>query len=233
MRTWTLAAIATILAFAGAASATDTIRLGGPSAQAAIQGGTDTELVHWRRYGYRQSFRPYYGGYNRAYYGGFNRPYYGSYYRPYYYPRFYSYYTPSYYSTYSYPSYYLYYEMNRPTYYPSSCYYYPIAGESVAPPATTLNYQGPQPYVPPMPPADNGTYPYNGGPSSPVPMPNAEPAPRGIIPIDGRLVSLPSEISGGTSQVGVPAAKTQTTPRVSYPAYGEEPIPPAPRKVNR
>ncbi len=218
---WAALAVGFMATSVGGAAAQDTIRLGGPSAQAAIQGGIDTELVRWRHHGYYRSYyRPYYAGY----YG-----------RPYYYPRSYVYYAPAYY-----PSYYSYYEYNRPAYYPSS-YYYPIAGEALAPPATNLQapsyYRAPAPqqYVPPMPPANgSGTFPYDGGPRSPVPMPNPEQAPRGIIPIDGRLVSLPTEISGGTTQVGAPASPRNTVqPRVTYPAYGEEPIVPAPRKTGR
>jgi hypothetical protein len=82
----------------------------------------------------------------------------------------------------------------------------------------------------------NGTYPYDGGPLSPIPMPNPYEPQRGVVPIDGRLVS--TTVTGSTSQFGAPPAsaapaKTQSAPRVSYPAYGEEPIPPAPRKTSR
>jgi hypothetical protein len=241
MRNFMWAALVTgfLLAGTGAASADDTVRLGGPSAQAAIQGGTDTELVHGR-HGY------YGGGYGRGYYGGgyygrgnYGGGYYGArYYSPYYYSAYYRpyYYTP----TYSYPQYY------RPYY--SVSYSYPIAGEAVPPPATTLQanfylrtptqqqYSAPMP----MPSNGNGTFQYDGGPRSPIPLPNpaqeTNPAngPRGIIPIDGRLVSLPAEASGGTSQVGTPLASRATSaPRAAYPAYGEEPITPVPRKTSR
>jgi len=119
-------------------------------------------------------------------------------------------YSPFYYSTplyYSYPSY---------SYCPIS-----ISG--------TLNgsgggYNGYSPVMP-MPPADapgpaprpgprdDGTYPYDGGPASPVPMPNADPMPsrepvRPAPKPEGRIVSLP-------------APKTQ----FAYPAYGDKPAP--------
>jgi hypothetical protein len=246
MRNLMWAALATSLLLAGTevGSAQDTVRLGGPSAQAAIQGGTDTDLVAYRHsYGGHRAYyggnygRSYYGGnYGRSYYGGYYaRPYYSSYYaQPYYYPRASYYYAPTYY----YPSYY-----STPYYSYSSSYYYPISGEGVPPPATTLQGTGysqapaQRPYVTPIPPANgDGTFQYDGGPRSPIPMPNPEtnPAnrPNGILPIDGKLVSLPTATTGGTSQYRT-SAQQPSTPRVSYPAYGEEPITPAPRKTTR
>ena len=215
---WAALATGCLLAAGRVVSAQDTIRLGGPSAQAAKE-TTDTELVH-RRYGHHGG---YYGG--GRYYGGYyGRSYYSSYYyRPYYYPRAYSYYTPSYYYT---PTYY------APAYYPAaSYYYYPIAGENVAAPVTTVQgtYQGPAPqqYVPPMPPAGNGTFQYDGGPRQPIPAPvpdiNPAKGTRGSVPIDGKLVSLPA-----IPLVNLPQS---VAPRTAYPAYGDEPIVPAPRKT--
>src|SRR5262249_19890098 len=67
----------------------------------------------------------------------------------------------------------------------------------------------------PMPPAgkpDDKTYPYDGGPNNPVPMPKADPAPnatpqKGVpVPNQGRLVSLPEKQA-----------------KYSYAAYGEQP----------
>jgi hypothetical protein len=81
----------------------------------------------------------------------------------------------------------------------------------------TSPYQNPSPYtgpgVPQPPAPDDRTYPYDGGPRAPVPMPKADqetpppprPMPPGTIPLEGRTVSLPG--------------KTQ----FAYPAYGEEP----------
>ena len=223
MRSIVAAALATgfLLASVGIATADDTVRLGGPAAQAAIQGGTNIELVHGR-YG-----RSYYGGgYGRSYYGGgYGRSYYGggyyprtcAYYSPsYYYPASYSYYTPSYY----YPSY----------YYRPACNYYRIADGSIPTAVTPTNVY----YQMPMQPSP-GSFPYNGGPSSLVPMPSPTPdinpasKPGGVLPLDGRLVSLPTQMTGGTMQISVP--QQTVTPRVSYPAYGEEPIVPAPRKT--
>jgi hypothetical protein len=55
---------------------------------------------------------------------------------------------------------------------------------------------------------DDGTFPYDGGPRVPVPMPKAAPlgAPPGAGGVDGRPVSLPA------------APK-----KLTYPAYGEQP----------
>jgi hypothetical protein len=67
-----------------------------------------------------------------------------------------------------------------------------------------------------MPPADG--YPYNGGPSAPVPMPRADDTlelPRIPTPISVREVSfLPAD--------------TPKTGKWVYPAYGE-----APRRTGR
>jgi len=253
MRSWMWAALAAGLALAGGsiASANDTVRLGGPAAQAAMSGSTD-ELVRWRGGYYGGGYRGYYGGGYRGFYGGgYNRPYYNSFYgRPYYnsfyarpyfnnYQPYYSAFYPRVYSTY-YSPYYCSPSYYAPAYsYPS--YYYPIAGETLPAPLATMQgapaYAAPQ-YTPPMPPPGNGTYPYNGGPNAPVPMPNAVPnqgnPPAPTLPIDGRLVSLPATFSGGVNAFGphstpAPAAPTPA-PRVSYPAYGEEPITPAPRR---
>jgi hypothetical protein len=76
------------------------------------------------------------------------------------------------------------------------------------------------PATTPMEPADgypqapngDGTYPYDGGPSNPVPtpqpMPKANPmaVPTRTVPMDGIPVALP-----------------KTGSKWSYPAYGEKP----------
>jgi hypothetical protein len=249
---WGALAAGAMLAGGSAAWANDTVRLGGPSAAESMQGETDTELAHWRGGrgygGYGRGYGGYgrgfsvnfyggrgyyggggwghrgYGGYGLGYYGGhYGRSFYRPYYASYYYPS-YNYYQPYYYSSYS---------------------YYPCAGDTVIAPtyAVQQNYQYSAPqsqllpapqqqqqqqqYVPPMPPASNpGQYQYDGGPNAPVPMPaqdvNPTRRPGGIIPLDGRLVSMPSAISGGTSQVGIPQrSTTKAVPRVNYPAYGE------------
>lgn len=241
------------LGFCGASGANDTVRLGGPSAKADVDGGTDTELVHRRYGGYYGGYRGgYYGGY-RGYYGGgygfrfaspyvsvgfYSRPYYGYGYghRSYYYRPYYSsYYAPAYYS--------------QPYYY-GSYYYYPCAGDAtIAPQVTVLQNQSqllPSPHQPApqyMPPATpNGTFPYDGGPVAPVPAPKTNPPPvpmpptpqppaNGIVPIDGRLVSMPTQVGGGISPVGAATTPRSASPaRIAYPAYGEEPIPAVPRK---
>jgi len=163
------------------------------------------------------------------------RPYYSSYgYRPYYstysYGQYYnSYYGNSYYGNgygygYGYPAYYPSYSYCAP-YYGASYGYYPIAGDvqvGVQPayrPAVTVIPTQPQPYNPtqiPMPPADGGTYPYDGGPVNPIPLPKN---PGGVYqpgtPVvgDGRIVGLPAN-QKATSGSGF-----------AYPAYGDNSAP--------
>jgi hypothetical protein len=80
---------------------------------------------------------------------------------------------------------------------------------------TDPNYPPAGSTVPPMPPPHDlgaDTYPYDGGPQVPVPMPGngvnrpAAPTrtPPATVPLEGRLVSLPGQAQ-----------------RLSYPAYGE------------
>ena len=81
--------------------------------------------------------------------------------------------------------------------------------------------QIPQPYGPPSGPMpfSNGTYPYDGGPVNPIPLPRGtDQAPMGqpttpkiVPPTDGRLVSLP------TAQPVTSSANSG----FAYPAYGE------------
>jgi hypothetical protein len=169
----------------------------------------------WGYGGYR-GWGGYYAGYRgwggyRGFYGGYY-PSYGGYYGGYY---------PSYASYYSYPVY------SYPVY--STYYYYPCATVAAAP-TTTLDYSivpstptpadptqtTPSPSLkttpaPPMPRVD-GTYPYDGGPAAPVPMPKggdeAMTLPRVPTPILDRVVSLKDE---------------PTTGKYVYPAYGELP----------
>lgn len=160
--------------------------------------------------GYRSH---YYSGY-RGWYGGYRGGWYG--YRPYYYgwyPRWYSYgYRPYYYSSYS---------VGPQVYYADPCYYPTTTTLQVMPPAVSLN-GGPslrtQPTLnadtetAPPPQLQDRTFPYDGGPRSPAPMPKAEPGQTPIrapttLPLEGRTVSLP--------------ART----KFAYPAYGEAPLP--------
>ncbi len=77
-------------------------------------------------------------------------------------------------------------------------------------PATTAVQPRYTDYATQQAPAGDGTYRYDGGPSSPVPNPKAAPvpqiAPERSVPLEGRAVSLPK-----------PATKW------AYPAYGEAP----------
>jgi len=191
----TLLAAGLVLAGDGVSRATDVVRLGGPAAQQAINGGTNTELARGFHGGgfHGGGFRGgYYGGYRGGYYGGYRgyggyggyynrgyyRPYYAGYYRPYYYGNYGSYYSPyysGYYSPYYYSSYYTPYYY--PTYSYSVPYYYPCATTvspivSVQP--STVYSQGPT-YATPNAPAPR--------PAAPV-MPSA-PQDNGTFPYDG------------------------------------------------
>jgi len=272
----TLLAAGLVFAGNGVSRATDVVRLGGPAAQEAISGGTNTELARGRggyhggyhgggyRGGYHGGYRGYYGGY-RGYYGGhygrgYYRPYYsgyyGGYYRPYYYS---SYYSPYYYSSYYTPYYYPTVTYSAPYYYPCATTVSPVASVqpstvySQGPTYVRPNAPAPRPAGPVMPaaPQDSGTFPYDGGPKNPLPMPMPNPGdapnpmkagPRPTIPLDGKLVSLPTEAIGGSSPVAhdvqrlhyVSLTNTSASPapaRAAYPAYGEQPIPSAPRKT--
>ena len=108
---------------------------------------------------------PYYGygGYGYPSYGyGYSYPYYGIGYGGYGLGGYYSpYYTSSIY--YSYP------------------YYGCSLSTGIGAPAITLNgwaattFTGPAPQIQTVP--GDGTFPYDGGPQSPVPLPGAQPAP--------------------------------------------------------
>jgi len=258
MRNLFLSAIAAALLLTGGSAVwadDDIVRLGGPSAQADIQGGTDIELVrgyygggYGRGYGGGGDVRGYYGGgYGRGYYGGgYGRGYYGggygrgfyggyggygyrnAFYRPYFYGSFYRPYYASYYgSPYYYTPYYS-------SYYADD-YYYPTSGitAAVITMQSSNNYQSAAPERI-LPFSPDGTYPYNGGPDSaiPMPMPTAptDKMPRGTVPLEGKLVTLPQQSSGGISPVTSPDIQRLhfvNTPsaapvRVSYPAYGEK-----------
>jgi hypothetical protein len=179
----------------------------------------------WGGYGYGWN-RGYYGGWNRGWGGwgyprtvvslNFNRPYYGGwgggwggYYRP-------SYFYSS--SFYSYPVY--------SNYYCDSGLYLGIGGGTgTAAPAVTLggsNFAPPvvtQPeFAQPMaqPGAPEGTFPYDGGPSNPVPLPNADPLqPQQIPPAIPDATDLPVS---GKAKPGISPAKTP----YKYKAYGEK-----------
>jgi hypothetical protein len=146
----------------------------------------------------------YYGGY--GYYPSYS---YGSSYQPYYYS------TPSvyYYST---PS------------YSSDSFLCPSGGASgrvlslsITTAPTTRRRMveivaAPTPVQP-----DDQTFPYDGGPRNPAPMPKAEPTPDAqpsAAPLDDHSVSLPAKIAS----------------KLVYPAYGEQTtLPGAPRFSER
>jgi len=199
--------------------------------------------VHGGFYGYRGGYvgyRGYYAGYRGGYagyrgsYGGYHGGYHGYHghyagYRGYYgyaYPRYYGGY-------YGYP-------YARAYYGAPSVYYYPplvadpcvLSGSiTTLAPAITLRIN-PAPAVqgriiqtpgaplpPPMTPAPGpgpaaGTYPYDGGPLDPVPMPKLDEAPMDaptpIIRPDPRVVSAVIAVSEGKG-------------KWAYPAYGEAP----------
>jgi hypothetical protein len=76
-------------------------------------------------------------------------------------------------------------------------------------PAVTLGSPLPGAAQPnaPVQPRDGGTFPYDGGPSNPVPNPKDTPSsttPPRSVPLEGRAVSLP-----------------RAAPKWTYPAYGE------------
>jgi hypothetical protein len=268
---WSALAATLLLAGGSAARAQDdTFRLGGPSAQADIQGGTDIELVRGYGGGYRGGYhggggygRGYYGGgyargyggYGRGYYGGYGygRGYYAGYGRGYYggygYGRgYYGGYYPGIYANFSWPFYggyggygggysspYYY----TPTYYQpyySDEYYYPTSGGVYGEAAKVLGAMNNPSALSTrlLPFSSDGTYSYNGGPQAIVPSTTVpvNNAPRGnVLPLDGKLVGLQSEISGGFSPVTSPEIQrlrfvtptsTATPVRIQYPAYGEQ-----------
>ncbi len=194
--------------------------------------GDDTDAktlaVHgWGGYGYRgygwggYGYRSYgWGGYGyRGYgWGGYG---YGGFYRPYYaglgfgYPYSYGY---NYYSApfaYNYPSYYysapLLYSYPSYSYY-SAPYYCPIGSTFSTLPAVTLSIR------PSRTTLEGGeTFPYDGDPRSPVPMPKAESDPTDMP----RIRPSPA-VRGSARVVSLPGPEA-TTGKWAYPAYGEMP----------
>jgi hypothetical protein len=164
--------------------------------------------------GYRGGYYGYRGGYYGGYYPrtfislGFGRPYYGGYYGGL--GGYGGYYGGYYPSAYSYPIYSGYYGSSY--YGCSSGVYLGIAGGAgTAAPVVNLgdSFASPPPVTQPMaqPAAPEGTFPYDGGPSNPVPLPNADPKPPTVsdLPISGKK----------------PGIAPATTP-YKYKAYGEK-----------
>jgi len=225
-----------ILLGAAAVQAGDVFRLALPSRDAvpAMKLGEVTPEAEtidvWRgggfRGGYHGGFRGgYYGGYRGGYWGGYRGGYwgggvrvYGGYggfggygYRPYYYPQVYagySYYAPAY-------SYY-YCPISEVTPGIASTFSLKVtpAGPSIsaAQPVPVPSVTTPVPVAPlPQPTPGDGTFPYDGGPGAPVPLPKADTQPMNTqpsVPLEGRPVSIPA---------------TRATPKYTYPAYGEQP----------
>jgi hypothetical protein len=195
---------------------TPTVKLGGS--------GIDADTLDVRgggRGGYGGG-RGGYGGYRGGFYGGYRGGYYGGYRGGFYgYGGYYGY-GPIYRSYYYSPVIYTY-----PSLYYTAPYYTPIVGSTVVTtPTVTLSIGGSRPSgtnlniapnaVAPQgpPPSGDQTFPYDGGPRQPIPMPKAtdgSPAPSGgapapNVPLDGRTVSVPS----------------QKPAKLTYPAYGDQ-----------
>jgi len=185
-----------------------------PTQALLLKGDADTVAVGGRGHTYHRAYyRPYYRGY--AYYRypvRYSPPYglsFGFGYAPpaYYYAPAPVYYAPpvTYYTT---PSYYAPMSLGVQT--------YSLPSGNVTYSVTRPGASGAERVLPPVP--RDGTFPYDGGPANPVPMPRADPGPTSaprqfhIAPLDGLRVSLPEE-----------TRNTATTGKFSYPAYGEEP----------
>jgi hypothetical protein len=155
----------------------------------------------------------FYGGYRGAYYGGYRGLYYGGY-RGLYYPRYYSRYLyPGFYGYY--PSYYGYYPS---VYYSYPIYTYPVVAYSYPTTLTTVIPTMPsaQPTLSTSPrpqaesPATPGTFPYDGGPRAPVPVPRGEETMTQVPKRPMLLEDLAVSTSAGVG-------------KWNYPAYGEKP----------
>jgi len=202
----------------------------------------------YRGYGYGGYRGYGYGGYRGGYYGGYRgysnyyRPYYyGSYYRPRYYGAYYSPYSYSYYNynsyyvpSYSYYSSYGYYGISDDGYADayaiclkprrsSTVYYYTPPQAYEQPSYEERSYQAPPQQAPQqqapqvMPKADE-TYPYDGGPKNPVPMPSQAPEE------DARPTVIPyGQLQPGETLVSLKPAQEKKTGKWNYPAYGEKP----------
>ena len=112
------------------------------------------------------------------------------------------------------------YYYSSPTYYSDPCLY-PSGGVSVSAPYVNLSItrsavvgdSAAETLPPPLPgsvtpimppPSDLQTFPYDGGPRIPAPMPNADP-PSVPLPIQAKPAAAPVKMAG----------------RIAYPAYGE------------
>lgn len=206
-----------------------TMTLGGKgtAAQAATE---DTELTGGYRgyYGWGGGFRygGYYGGY-RGFYGGF-RPYYSSFRAPFYggfrpYSSFYSFnfyrpafYTPRVFYSNFYTPVYAPFPVYTTFYSPPS-FYLGIGGAAGSGAPTVplgADFARPQPAQPmaqPGVPGGDGTFPYDGGPINPVPVPKGEPQ---MIP--------PAAPSATVTDLPISVKPKSTTSPYRYKAYGEK-----------
>jgi len=200
--------------------------------------------------GYRGAFYGGYRGFCRPYYAGFYRPFYAGYGG--YYPRYgygfnYGYYNYPIYSSYSSPVYY------TPSYYVNPPYYYdqpypsysapvmPYAPISTSGPLAVngnggryVDYYAAQAVpnvngsVPVATPANNGgTFQYDGGPSSPIPLPAGTPAPAPLPSPEPAPMKAPAaKAAPGTLLITYPPQPAtparQATTQFAYPAYGED-----------
>jgi len=184
----------------------------------------------YRGYGYGYGYRGYYPRYYAGYYGGYGG--YGGYA---------GYVDPGYSYGYSYPSYYS-YGYSYPSYYSYPVYSYSPCALTTSPVivsrvTSTVPSIAPSQGVPVMPKASedsvlptpknaapapkSGTFPYDGGPMAPVPMPKgANQGPTNPLEDDTQTV-IPRITSPATDLlVSLPTANKG---KWVYPAYGEAP----------
>jgi hypothetical protein len=207
-------------------------------------GGYGGYASYYPSYGYGSGcYSGYgYGGYGGGYgsYGGYGGGY-GGY--GYGYPSTYSYGYGSYpYSGYGYGSGYGGYGGYGSGYggYPSTYSYggYPYSGYgymsygAYGRPVSIAQNPSPAPRLTPIDTTPS-TYPYNGGPQNPLPMPRTnapQTQPQKTIPANSLMVSLPTTMSAGVSPIftpaNIPASSRPTSPvpasnRYTYRAYGE------------
>jgi hypothetical protein len=107
-----------------------------------------------------------------------------------------------------------------PSFYSSS--YYPFSTSVIDPSTTgldtipTLPMPTPSGSMP-MPPAQGGTFPYDGGPANPVPMPRPETNPP-PPPLPAPMAVPPAAPKGEDLKISLPGKAS----KYSYPAYGDQ-----------
>ncbi len=171
----------------------------------AYRGGRAVAYRGGRGVAYRGGYYGGYRGYRGAYYGGYRGYVYPRYnYGGLYYPSYYGYYPRYYYPRvyYSYPIY----------SYPAYSYYYPTAlttGIPRMPLATSSQNILPAPSTTDQP-TTPGTFPYDGGPRAPLPVPDGE---------ETRIQQpqRPALVNDLVVSAKTPGGKWH------YPAYGEKP----------